>query len=354
MTDPSPYPVAALDEAALNRYLTSAIDGFDGLQSIVKFPGGQSNPTFRLVAKSGQYVLRRKPAGSLLKSAHAVEREYRVMSALATTEVPVPRMRVLCEDESVIGSAFFVMDYLDGRIFWDPALPDLSNAERASVYDEMNRTLAALHSVDVESVGLSSFGRPGDYFARQLARWTDQYRASETGVLADMDRLIVWLADNLPPDDGRIALVHGDYRIDNMIFDSNAPKLLALLDWELSTLGHPFADLAYQCMQWRLPNQGRMRGLAGIDRGALGLPSEEQYVARYCERMKLAGIPHWNFYLAFSFFRLAAILQGVKKRALDGNASNPEAGLRMGEAVPVLAHMAVSLIDGKEGGFDAG
>ncbi|MBY0612484.1 MAG: phosphotransferase family protein [Beijerinckiaceae bacterium] len=333
------------DRAALADFLAGAIEGFHGLRSVEKFAGGQSNPTFKLVAASGSYVLRRKPAGTLLKSAHAIEREYQVMKALAATDVPVPRMLLLCEDESVIGTAFFVMDYLEGRIFWDPALPDLSSEDRAAVYDGMNAALAALHRVDVVSVGLSAFGRPGDYFARQLSRWTDQYRASETGVLSAMDRLIAWLADNLPPDDGRVSLVHGDYRIDNMIFDKNAPRLLALLDWELSTLGHPFADLAYQCMQWRLPNQGRMRGLAGVDRAAIGLPSEAQYVARYCERMGLAGIPNWTFYLAFSFFRLAAILQGVKKRALDGNASNPEAGLKMGEAVPVLAQMAILLID---------
>lgn len=336
---------STLDPAALEQYLAGAIEGFHGLETIEKFPGGQSNPTYKLVAASGSYVLRRKPAGTLLKSAHAIEREYQVMKALAATDVPVPRMLVLCEDEGVIGTAFFVMDYLDGRIFWDPALPDLTRDDRAAVYDAMNAALAALHRVDVASVGLLGFGRPGDYFARQLSRWTDQYRASETGTLVDMDRLITWLADNLPPDDGRVALVHGDYRIDNMIFDRNAPRLLALLDWELSTLGHPFADLAYQCMQWRLPNQGRMRGLAGVDRAAIGLPSEAEYVARYCERMGLPGIPNWSFYLAFSFFRLAAILQGVKKRALDGNASNPEAGLKMGEAVPILAHMAVSLID---------
>ena len=289
--------------------------------------------------------MRRKPPGKLLKSAHAVEREYRVMKALAGSAVPVPRMRHLCEDESIIGTAFFVMDFLEGRIFWNPALPELDNAGRALVYDEMNRALAALHSIDVVATGLSDFGRPGDYFQRQLARWTEQYRASETEARPEMDRLIAWLAAHLPPDDGRVSLVHGDFRIDNMIFATDEPELLALLDWELSTLGHPFADLAYQCMQWRLPNKGSMRGLAGIDRASLGLPSEADYVAHYCERMGLGSIPNWTFYLAFSFFRLAAILQGVLKRALDGNASDPKRGLQMGEAVAVLGQMAVALID---------
>ena len=343
-TSPDAVP-AAFDEAALGAYLAAKIDGFGEHQSIEKFAGGQSNPTFKLTASSGIYVLRRKPPGKLLKSAHAVEREYRVMKALAGSAVPVPRMRHLCEDESVIGTAFFVMDFLEGRIFWNPALPELDNAGRASVYNEMNRALSALHSIDIVAIGLSDFGRPGDYFHRQLTRWTEQYRASETEARPEMDRLIAWLAANLPPDDGRVSLVHGDYRIDNMIFAHDEPKLLALLDWELSTLGHPFADLAYQCMQWRLPNKGSMRGLAGIDRMALGLPSEADYVAGYCERMGLAGIPNWIFYLAFSFFRLAAILQGVLKRALDGNASDPKRGLQMGEAVAVLGQMAVALID---------
>ena len=335
----------SFEQAALGAYLAVEIAGFGALTGMEKFAGGQSNPTFKLTASSGTYVLRRKPPGKLLKSAHAVEREYRVMKALEKSAVPVPRMRHLCEDESVIGTAFVVMDFLEGRIFWNPALPELDTAGRAAVYDEMNRVLAALHTVDIEAAGLSDFGRPGDYFHRQLMRWTEQYRASETETRPDMDKLIVWLAHRLPEDDGRIALVHGDYRIDNMIFAAGEPKLAALLDWELSTLGHPFADLAYQCMQWRLPNQGSMRGLAGIDRAALGLPSEAEYVARYCERMGIGGIRNWTFYLAFSFFRLAAILQGVLRRALDGNASDPKRGLQMGDAVKVLGHMAVTLID---------
>jgi aminoglycoside phosphotransferase (APT) family kinase protein len=275
-----------------------------------------------------------------------VDREYRVMKALKGTKVPVPDAFFLAPEDSAIGRMFFVMGFLDGRIFWDPSLPELStNAERAAIYDAMNGTLAALHDVDVEKAGLADFGRPGSYFKRQLSRWTSQYRASETGAVADMDRLIAWLETNLPPDDGIVSLVHGDYRLDNMIFAPDRPDILAVLDWELSTLGHPYADLAYQCMQWRLPHSSGFKGLGGIDRSAIGLPSEEEYVARYCERRGLAGIDNWTFYLAFSFFRLAAICQGVYKRALDGNASNPEKARTYGEAVKLLAGLAIELLD---------
>ncbi len=342
----SETPKPDFDIAKLGGWLEAHVAGFHGLAAINKFPGGQSNPTYKLEAASGSYVLRKKPSGTLLKSAHAIDREYRVMKALADTDVPVPKMLAICEDESVIGTSFFLMDFLQGRIFWDPALPDLTNADRAAIYDQMNRKLAALHSVGINKAGLADFGRPGDYFGRQLARWSDQYRASETGTIADMDALILWLNANLPTDDGRVSLVHGDYRIDNMMFDAKTPRMIALLDWELSTLGHPFADLAYQCMQWRLPNQGKMRGLAGLDRAALGLPTEADYVALYCQRTGIPEIANWNFYLAFSFFRLAAIIQGVKKRALDGNASDPSAGLRLGEVVPILAGMAIKTIQG--------
>jgi aminoglycoside phosphotransferase (APT) family kinase protein len=338
-------PQAPLDEAALARYLEAHWPGFKGALTAAKFDGGQSNPTYRLHHAGGSAVLRKKPPGALLKSAHAIEREYRVMQALAGSDVPVPRMYVLCEDPSVIGTPFFVMDHVDGRIFWDPALPDMSKPDRATIYDEMNRVLAALHSLDPVAVGLGDFGRPGNYFARQLARWTEQYCASETQTLPDMNALITWLKKALPADDGRASLVHGDYRIDNMIFDAASPRMLAVLDWELSTIGHPFADLAYQCMQWRLPNGGTMRGLAGIDRQALGIPTEAAYVASYEKRTGADLRQHWTFYLAFSFFRLAAILQGVLKRALSGNASNPEKGLRMGERVPLLASMALAAIN---------
>ena len=335
----------ALPLERLAHYLAAHLPGFAGQLTAEKFSGGQSNPTYRLDTPQRSYVLRRKPPGVLLPSAHQVEREYAVMRALEGSSVPTPRARLLCGDPAVIGSVFLVMDFVDGRIFWDPALPQLAPTDRAGVYGAMNAALAALHSVDPAAVGLSGYGRGGDYFARQLARWTRQYRASATEPDAVMDRLVAWLDRNLPADDGRVSLVHGDYRIDNMIFAADQPRLLALLDWELSTLGHPFADLAYQCMQWRLPNEGAFRGLAGIARGPeTGLPTEASYVADYCRRMGLQDVPHWPFFLAFSFFRLAAILQGVVRRAADGNASNPERARQMAGAIPLLAGMAVDLV----------
>lgn len=336
-----------IDEAALGSYLEAHWPGFRGPVKAEKFAGGQSNPTFMLTHAGGKAVLRKKPPGQLLKSAHAVDREYRVMKALGETGVPVPAMYVLCEDDAVIGTAFYVMEWVDGRIIWDPAIPEVDNGHRGAIYDAMNAALAALHAVDPAKVGLADFGRPGNYFARQLTRWTEQYRASETETIADIDRVIAWLDQNLPPDDGRSSLVHGDYRIDNMIFAHADPRLLAILDWELSTIGHPFADIAYQCMHWRLPHEGSFRGLAGVDRRAVGIPTEEDYVARYCERAGLAGIPNWDFYLAFSLFRMAAILQGVLKRALSGNASNPQRALQVRDNIPVLARMAADIIDGK-------
>ncbi|QKC88740.1 phosphotransferase family protein [Mesorhizobium sp. NZP2234] len=336
----------ALDQTALAPYLEAEIPGFYGLASIEKFKSGQSNPTYLLTAASGRYVLRAKPPGQLLKSAHQVDREFRVMEALAGTAVPVPQMLHLSAEDSPIGRMFYVMDFLDGRILWDPALPEArDNDERAAIYDAMNSTLAALHDVEVEAVGLADFGRPGNYFERQLARWTGQYRASETGTIADMDQLIAWLETHMPADDGRVSLVHGDYRLDNLIFAPDQPRVLAVLDWELSTSGHPFADIAYQCMQWRLPHASGFRGLGGIDRAALGLPSEEAYVAAYCRRRGLDGIGNWTFFLAFSFFRLAAICQGVYRRALDGTASNPEKARTYGEAVKLLSRLAAELID---------
>ncbi|MBZ9677470.1 phosphotransferase family protein [Mesorhizobium sp. ES1-1] len=341
MSDPN-----VLDQSALAPYLEANIPGFRGLAEIEKFKTGQSNPTYLLTAASGRYVLRAKPAGQLLKSAHQVDREFKVMSALAGTAVPVPAMLHLSAEDSPIGRMFYVMNFVDGRIFWDPALPEARDTdERAAIYDAMNETLTALHEVDVAAVGLADFGRPGSYFQRQLARWTSQYHASETGTVADMDRLVSWLETHLPVEDGRVSLVHGDYRLDNLIFATDRPRVAAVLDWELSTLGHPLADLAYQCMQWRLPHASGFCGLGGIDRPAVGLPSEEAYVAAYCRRRGLTGVGDWTFFLAFSFFRLAAICQGVYKRALDGNASNPEKARTYGAAVKLLSRLAAELID---------
>ena len=338
---------AHLDTDAVEKYLTAHLPGFRGPLTAQKFGVGQSNPTFRLSSPSGDLVLRRKPPGQLLKSAHAVDREFRVQRALYGSDVPVAKMHFLCEDDSIVGSMFYVMEFKCGRHFMQPTLVDLAPDERGAVFDEMNRVLAALHSVDYEAVGLGDFGKPGSYFARQLGRWTQQYRASETGTIADMDDLIGWLENNQPPDDGRVSLVHGDYRIDNMIFEADRPRIAAVLDWELSTLGHPFSDLAYQCMQWRMPVGDEGRGLQGVDRKAQGIPTEAEYVDAYCRRMGLPGIPTFAFCLAFSFFRMAAIVQGVKKRGLDGNASNPVRAARMGEFVPTFARMGLEAAAGR-------
>ena len=328
----------------LANYLTQHIEGIGSDLSAEKFAGGQSNPTFKLTSNGVDYVLRRKPQGELLASAHAVDREFRVITALQNTEVPVPKTYVLCEDDSVIGSMFYVMEYMEGRILWDPILPEVqSTSERAAIYDAMNATLAALHNVDVEAVGLSDYGRPGNYFERQVTRWSKQYRASEIYSIPDMETLMRYLAANMPPDDGCVSLVHGDYRLDNMMFHSTEPRVIALLDWELSTLGHPLADLANQCMAWMLPSQGSMRGLSDINRAEWGIPSNDEYIAQYCKRSGRTEIEHWNFYLIFSLFRLAAIVQGIRKRAQIGTASSDEADTR-GELVYPLAAMEVNLI----------
>jgi len=292
---------------------------------------------------NGVFVLRRKPPGQLLKSAHAVDREYRIQRALARTDVPVAGMLHLCEDETVIGAMFYVMAHVEGENHDDPRLPNLSTSERTTLISEMNRVLAALHQVDPHAVGLSDYGPEGDYFARQLARWSKQYRATETEPIPEMDTLIAELEKHMPPDDGQRTLVHGDFRLDNMIFQGTACR--ALLDWELSTLGHPYADLAAVIMQWQMPAGGEGRGLAGVDREALGLPSDASFLAEYCARRGLQGISNFRFYLAFTFFRMAAILQGVKRRALDGNASNPERGLRLGAHVPAFASGGLRALD---------
>jgi aminoglycoside phosphotransferase (APT) family kinase protein len=333
-----------LDLETLDSYLGIHASQIGKLQKAQKFSDGQSNPTYLLNAESGQFVLRRQPPGDLLKSAHAVDREYRVIKALQTSDVPVAAAIHLCEDREVIGSLFYLMSYVPGRIFWDPTLPDLDPGDRSAVYAEMNRVLAALHEVDVEAVGLADFGRPGSYFERQVSRWSRQYRASEIEPIPAMDRLIEWLPKNLPLDDGKVSLIHGDYRIDNIIFDDSGSEAKALLDWELSTLGHPYADLAYQCMQWRMDRDCVIPGLGDIDRSALGIPDEQEYVAQYCARRGLSGIPDWNFYLVLGFFRFAAILQGVFKRAVEGNASSKKAFAYGALAAP-LANKAVELID---------
>ncbi|WP_105103781.1 phosphotransferase [Microbulbifer pacificus] len=345
MTEVKSPSVDQLDTKTLSAYLKGRIPGFDGPVRANKFSGGQSNPTFKVETSAGTYVLRRQPPGKLLKSAHAVDREFRVMQALVDSDVPVPEVLHLCEDREVIGSMFYLMEYCEGRIFWDAALPELNNSERRAVYEEMNRVLAALHSVDLEAAGLTDYGRPGNYFERQFERWQGQYRASELQTIDAMDRLICWLGENLPQDDGRVSLVHGDYRLDNMVFHATEPRAIAVLDWELSTLGHPFADLAYQCMQLRMPaDSGNISGLMGVDRRALGIPSEREYVARYCERMGIERIDNWAFYLAFSFFRLAAIIQGVAKRAHEGNASSKNAAA-LGAFVDPLAKLALDVIE---------
>jgi len=330
-------PARTLDIGAVDRYLSDRFPGYRGPLSAAKFSDGQSNPTFLLTTPGSTYVLRRKPMGALLKSAHAVDREFRVQRALAGSGVPVARMHLLCEDDDVIGSAFYVMQHVPGRIFFDPRLPEISKPERSLVINDMNRVLAAIHEIDIDAAGLSDFGPPGSYFERQTSRWSRQYRASETGAIPAMDRLMDALVERMPADDGQRTLVHGDYRIDNLIFKPNGTACLAVLDWELSTIGHPYADLASVIMQWQMPTGPDGRGLAGVDRTALGLPTDDEFIASYCERRGLPGIDDFGFCLAFSFFRMAAVLQGVRKRALDGNASNPERGLKMGEYVPIFA-----------------
>ena len=326
-----------LDLDVVAKYMFGRIDGFSGPLSAEKTPTGQSNPTFILTSSTGKYVLRRKPPGVLLKSAHAVDREFRVMSALADTGVPVPKMHFLCEDEGVIGSMFYLMEHVEARNFVDPRIPDVTPEDRRGMYDAMNAGLAALHSVDVDAVGLSDYGKPGNYFSRQISRWSGQYRASETDVIPEMDQLIAWLDESIPKGDNKASLVHGDWRIDNLLFAPAKPDLVAILDWELSTLGHPLADLGAQLMQWAMPIGPEGRGLDGVDRRALGIPEDHEYVELYANRTGLTDVPDMSFYVAFSFFRMAAILQGVKKRALDGNASNPEQGLRLGAFVPIFA-----------------
>jgi len=317
------------DVARLEVWMRDNVDGFLGPISVEQFKGGQSNPTYRVSTGGKHYVLRRKPPGKLLPSAHAVDREYRVVTALAQTEFPVAKSYGLCLDDTVIGTAFYLMEYVAGRVFWDPTLPQLARPERRAIYDAMNDVLARLHRVDYVRVGLGDYGRPGNYAMRQIDRWTRQYRASETETIAAMDRLIDWLPQNAQAEE-ETTIIHGDFRIDNMIFHPTEPRVVAVLDWELSTLGNPLADFAYHMMPWRLGPEA-YRGLLGMDLAALGIPSEEEGCALYCRRTGRSSLPHWDFYIAFNMFRLAAILQGIMGRVREGTAASlraQEAGAR--------------------------
>lgn len=331
------------DTDTLAKWLSEHVTDFAGPLSIEQFAGGQSNPTFKLVTPSRSYVMRAKPApvAKLLPSAHAIEREYRVMDALSRTGVPVAKMLALCEDEAVIGRAFYVMEHVEGRVLWDPSLPGMSGAERAAIYDEMNRVIAALHSVDPAAAGLADYGKAGHYLERQIARWSKQYEASETEAIEAMHRLIEWLPAHVPFDTGeRVAVVHGDYRLDNLIFHPCEPRILAVLDWELSTLGDPIVDFAYHCMAWHV-DPVQFRGIAGLNWDTLGIPDEQRYVERYRERTGFTIAGDWNFYLAFNMFRIAAILQGIMKRVTVGTASSAQA-IDAGRRARPMAELAWS------------
>jgi aminoglycoside phosphotransferase (APT) family kinase protein len=332
------------DTGRLSDYLADKLPGWSGNLEVKQFQGGQSNPTYLLITPGKRYVMRSKPGpvAKLLPSAHAIEREFRVMRALASQGVPVPEVYALCEDESVIGRAFFVMQHVEGRILWDQALPDMTKEQRAAIYDEMNRVIATLHSVDVEQAGLADYGKAGNYFARQIGRWSKQYQASETEPIDAMNHLIEWLPHHIPAGE-EVAVVHGDYRLDNLIFHPTDPRIIAVLDWELSTLGHPLADFSYHCMSWHIP-PGAFRGISGLDHAALGIPTEAQYIARYCERTGRSQIEHWDFFLAYNLFRIAAILQGVYKRATEGIASSNNA-LDAGKRARGLAELGWQLAE---------
>ena len=319
-------PRLQFDAGALERYLLARIEGLTAPLAVEQFKGGQSNPTYRITAAGGrQLVLRRKPPGTLLPSAHAVDREFTVMRALHSTGFPVPGMHVLCEDADVIGTPFFVMDCVEGRVLWDQSLPGMTRAERGAIWDELNRVIALLHATDYSAIGLEPFGKPGNYVERQIARWSRQYLASQTETISAMDSLILWLPQNVPPATGA-SIVHGDYRLDNVIFHPTEPRILAVLDWELSTLGDPLADFSYHCLSWHVP-PGHFRGIAGLDIAELGIPSESEYVRTYCERVGRPAVEqkHWDFYIAYNLFRIAAILQGVMKRVVDGTATSEQA-----------------------------
>jgi aminoglycoside phosphotransferase (APT) family kinase protein len=329
----------AFDEAALADWMRHHVDGFAGPMQVTQFKGGQSNPTYRLNTPGKSYVLRRKPPGALLKGAHAVEREAKVLVGLEQANFPVAHVYGLCTDDAVIGSWFYVMDMVEGRIFWDATVPGVSRTERAAIFDAMNAAMAQLHGVDYQAVGLGDYGRPGNYFERQIARWSRQYLDdTDAGRDPNMDRLIAWLPANIPADDDATAITHGDFRIDNMIFHPTQPRVLAVLDWELSTLGHPGADFAYNAMMYRMP-PAIVAGLAGADIAALGIPTEADYCAAYCARTGRAAMPAYDFYMAFNFFRLAAIFHGIKGRVIRGTASSAQAKERVA-VLPELMELA--------------
>lgn len=341
------------DVAALTAWLEKNLDGFAGPLTVEMFKGGQSNPTYKLNTPSRSYVMRAKPGpvAKLLPSAHAIEREFAVMSGLAGTDVPVPRMYCLCEDESVIGRAFYVMEFMQGRVLWDQSLPDLTPGQRGEIYDEMNRVIAALHTVDFASRGLANYGKPGNYFDRQIGRWSKQYKMSADGAgpmsqpIPEMEKLVEWLPQHIPAaarDEAKVSVVHGDFRLDNLMFHATEPRVIAVLDWELSTLGHPLADFSYHCMSWHIPH-GSFRGIGGLDLASLGIPTEDEYIRRYCERTRIttpdALRADWNFYMAYNLFRIAAILQGIAKRVETGTASSAQA-VQSGKTARPMAQLA--------------
>ncbi|MCG8490218.1 MAG: phosphotransferase family protein [Sneathiellales bacterium] len=321
------------DAGALQKYMQSNVEGFEGPLEVSQFKGGQSNPSYLLTTPSKKYVMRRKPPGKLLPSAHAVDREFKVISGLAGTGVPVPKTYCLCEDDTVIGTMFYIMDFVAGDVEWDPTLPHFTKEQRGITFDSMNEAMAALHSVDYKAVGLEDFGKSTDYIARQINRWSKQYKASETEVIPAMNQLMEWLPENIPPGD-ETSVVHGDYRLDNTMLDKDSKKVIAILDWELSTLGHPLADFSYHCMTWRLEPE-LFRGLKGLDLPALGIPTEEEYVAAYCKRTGREKIENWDFYMAYNMFRLSAIFQGIMGRVVDGTASSPHAREMGAKAKPL-------------------
>lgn len=327
------------DEAALAAWLAAHVDDYAGPLRIEQFKGGLSNPTYKLITPTRNYVLRRKPPGQILKGAHAVEREARVLTALGKAGFPVAHVFGLCEDATIIGSAFYVMEMVEGRIFWDATMPGISDAERAALFDAMNATIARLHALDHNAIGLGDYGRPGNFFERQIARWSRQYREDEeAGRDATMDRLIEWLEANIPPDDDATVLAHGDFRVDNLIFHPTEPRVLAVLDWELSTLGHPGADFAYHAMMYRMPPH-IVAGLGGANITAMGIPEETAYLAAYCERTGRDSMPGYDYYIAFNFFRLAAIFHGIKGRMIRGAASNAQTQERV-RVLPELIQLA--------------